>query len=174
MAFWFTNKVVWFVLAAMLEGILLSSNMAAKTTCYLYLDKCLIVTLRCAVNVTTSSFQHFSWSCKICVQKEVIHNCKNHILVNFRRLLQSLNFWDVQLIRKSITWSTHAKGRTLRGSLFPFSTRKKKKKQTNKKHKLIKNPWSQVRLSRPHCKLSLWAYQQFLFSVYFNVLFFHI
>ena len=140
MALWFTNKVVWFVLAAMLEGILLSSNMAAKTTCYLYLDKCLIVTLRCAVNVTTSSFQHFSWSCKICVQKEVIHNCKNHILVNFRRLLQSLNFWDVQLIRKSITWSTHAKGRTLRGSLFPFSTRKKKKKQTNKKHKLIKKP----------------------------------
>ena len=142
MALWFTSKVVWFVLAAMLEGILLSSNMAAKTTCYLYLDKCLIVTLRCAVNVTTSSFQHFPWSCKICVQKEVIHNCKNHILVNFRRLLQSLNFWDVQLNRKSITWSTHAKGRTLRGSLFPFSTRKKrknkkKKPQTDKKTPLI-------------------------------------
>ena len=56
------NKVVWFVLAAMLEGILLSSNMAAKTTFCLYLVKSLIVTLRCAVNVTTSYFQHFPWS----------------------------------------------------------------------------------------------------------------
>ena len=49
-------------LAAMLEGILLPSNMVAKTTFCLYLVKRLIVTLRCAVNVTTSSFQHFSWS----------------------------------------------------------------------------------------------------------------
>ena len=47
------------VLAAMLEGILLPSNMAAKTTFCLYLVKRLIVTLRCPVNVTTSSFQHF-------------------------------------------------------------------------------------------------------------------
>ena len=47
------------VLAAMLEGILLPSNMAAKTTFCLYLVKRLIVTLRCAVNVTTSSFQQF-------------------------------------------------------------------------------------------------------------------
>ena len=62
----------------MLEGILLPSNMAAKTTFCLYLVKRLIFTLRCAVNVTTSSFQHFPWSfkCKICVQKEVIHNFK--------------------------------------------------------------------------------------------------
>ena len=37
-------------------------NMAAKTTFCLYLVKRLIVTLRCAVNVTTSSFQHFPWS----------------------------------------------------------------------------------------------------------------
>ena len=51
---WFFNKVVWFVFA----------NMAAKTTLCLpvYLVKCWIVMLRCAVNVTTSSFQHFSWS----------------------------------------------------------------------------------------------------------------
>ena len=51
---WFFNKVVWFVFA----------NMAAKTTLSLlvYLVKCWIVMLRCAVNVTTSSFQHFSWS----------------------------------------------------------------------------------------------------------------
>ena len=62
MALWFFNKVVWFALAAMLEGILLPSNMAAKTTFCLYLVKRLIVTLRCAVNVTTSSFQHFPWS----------------------------------------------------------------------------------------------------------------
>ena len=56
------NKVVWFILAAMLEGILLPSNMAAKTTFCLYLVKGLMVTLRCAVNFTTSSFQHFPWS----------------------------------------------------------------------------------------------------------------
>ena len=49
----------------MLEGILLPSNMAAKTTFCLDLVKRLIVTLRCVVNV----------------QKEVIHNFKNHILV---------------------------------------------------------------------------------------------
>ena len=42
--------------------ILLPSNMAAKTTFCLYLVKRLIVTLRCAVNVTTSFFQHFPWS----------------------------------------------------------------------------------------------------------------
>ena len=80
MALWFFSKVVWFVLAAMLEGIFLPSNMAAKTTFCLYLVKHLIVTLRCTVNVTTSSFQHFSW---ICVQKEVIHNFKNHMLVTW-------------------------------------------------------------------------------------------
>ena len=56
------NKVVWFVLATMLEGILLPSNRRAKTTFCLYLVKRLIATLRWAVNVTTSSFQHFSWS----------------------------------------------------------------------------------------------------------------
>ena len=41
------------------DGILLPSNMAAKTNFCLYLVQRLIVTLRCAVNVTTSSFQHF-------------------------------------------------------------------------------------------------------------------
>ena len=79
MALWFFNKVVWFVLAAVLEGILLPSNMAAKTTFCLYLVKRLIVTLRCAVNVTTSSFQHFPWSLRarfVSVQKEIIHNFK--------------------------------------------------------------------------------------------------
>ena len=62
MALWFFNKAVWFVSAAMLEGILLPSNMAAKTNFCLYLFKRLIVTLRCAVNVTSSSFQHFPWT----------------------------------------------------------------------------------------------------------------
>jgi len=49
---------------------LLLSDMAAKTAFCLYLVKRLIDTLRCAVNVTTSSFQHFRWilSAKICVQ----------------------------------------------------------------------------------------------------------
>ena len=62
MALWFFNKVLWFVLAAMLEVILLPSNMAAKTSFCLYPVKRLIVTLRCAVNVTTSSFQNVPWS----------------------------------------------------------------------------------------------------------------
>ena len=43
----------------LLEGILLPSNMAAKTVFCLYLVKRLVVTLRCAVNVATSFFQHF-------------------------------------------------------------------------------------------------------------------
>ena len=55
----FFNKVVGFVLAAMLEGILLPSNMAAKTNFCLYLVKCLIATFRFPINVTKSSFQHF-------------------------------------------------------------------------------------------------------------------
>ena len=54
MALWFFDKVVWFALAAMLDGILLPSNMAAKTNFCLYL-----------------------------VKKEVIHNIKNHILVTW-------------------------------------------------------------------------------------------
>ena len=61
MALWFFNKVVWFVLAAMLEGLLLPSNMAAKTTSSLYLVKRVIVMLRCAVNIGTY-FQYFPWS----------------------------------------------------------------------------------------------------------------
>ena len=65
MALRFFNKVVWIVLAAMLEGTLLPSNMAAKTTFCLYLVKRLIVTLRCAVNVTASSFQHLPWSLSV-------------------------------------------------------------------------------------------------------------
>ena len=63
----------------MLEGMLLPSNMAAKTTSCSYLVQRFTVTLRCAVNIITSSFQHFK--SKICVQREVIHNFKNHILV---------------------------------------------------------------------------------------------
>ena len=61
-------------------GHTLPSNMAAKTTSCLYLVKRLIVTLRCALNVTTSCFQHFPWSC---VQKKVIHNFNNPILVTW-------------------------------------------------------------------------------------------
>ena len=50
MALLFFNKVVRFVLAV---------NLSAKTTFSLYLVKRLIVTLRCAVNVSKSYFQHF-------------------------------------------------------------------------------------------------------------------
>ena len=85
MAIWFFNKVVWFVLFAMLEVILLPSNMAAKTNFCLYLVKLFRDTLISAVNVTTSSFQQFPWSlsCKISVQKEAIHSFKNHILLKW-------------------------------------------------------------------------------------------
>ena len=44
---------------AMLEGMPLPSNMAAKTTFCLYLVKCLVVTFRCAINVAISSFTQF-------------------------------------------------------------------------------------------------------------------
>ena len=70
------QQLVWFVLAAMLEGILLPSNKPAKTTFCLYLVKRLIVTRRGAVNVTTSSFQHFTWTLSA---KFVF----NHILVTW-------------------------------------------------------------------------------------------
>ena len=53
------NSMTCFGRHVVLEGILLPSNIAAKTTCFLYLVKRLIVSLRCAVNVTTSFFQHF-------------------------------------------------------------------------------------------------------------------
>ena len=59
MALWFFNKVVSFVLAAMFDGILLPSNMAAKTTFRLDLAQRLIVRLICVVNVPTSTFQYF-------------------------------------------------------------------------------------------------------------------
>ena len=67
------------------SSIICISNMAAKTTFCSYPVKCLIVTLRCAANITTSSFSTFfsKFKCKICVQKEVIHNFKNHILVTW-------------------------------------------------------------------------------------------
>ena len=41
----------------------------------------MIVTLGCAVNVYTSSFQQFP--CKMFVQREVIHSFKNYILVTW-------------------------------------------------------------------------------------------
>ena len=90
MALWFFNKVVWFVLAAMLEGILLPSNMAAKTTFCLYLVKRLIVTLRCAVNVPTSTFQHFPWSLSAkCVFTHFGHVTSKE-LTHFKKMVQVL------------------------------------------------------------------------------------
>ena len=85
MALWFVEKVVWFVLATMLEGILLPSDVAAKTTFCLYLIKRLIVTLRCVLKTIPHLFNNFLevYKCKISVQKEVIHRFKNHILVTW-------------------------------------------------------------------------------------------
>ena len=81
--------------------ILLPSNMAAKTNFCLYLVKRLIVPLRCAVNITTVSFQHFPWSLSakfVFMQKEVIHNFKNHILVTWpaRNLLILRKWWGFE------------------------------------------------------------------------------
>ena len=114
MALWFFNKVLWFVLAAMLEGILLRSNMAAKTSFCLYLVNRLIVALKCAVNVTTSSFQYFPWSfkCKICVQKEVIDNFwKSHFghvtsyeLNNFKKMVR---VWKTKSLLFFKIWPTN-------------------------------------------------------------------
>ena len=60
-----------FVFAFFLQGILLPSNMAAITTFCLYLVKRWTVTLRCAENVTSSSFQKFrlSLSAKFCSER---------------------------------------------------------------------------------------------------------
>ena len=71
MALWFFIKVVWFVLAAMLEGTLFPSNMAAKTTFWLYLGKRLIVTLRCALKGYHIIFSTFSlkFKCKFVLRK---------------------------------------------------------------------------------------------------------
>ena len=88
----------------MLEGILLPSNMAAKTTFSLYLVKRLIVTLRCAVNITTSFLQHFPLSlrAKILVQKEIFIILK---IITFwsRDQLQtySLTFKKMVQVRKT-------------------------------------------------------------------------
>ena len=89
MALWFFNKVVWFVLAAMLEGILLPSNMAAKTTFCLYLVKRLIVTLRFVVNVTTSFFQHPPWSLsgKLVFRKKIFLILKKE-LTHFKKMVR--------------------------------------------------------------------------------------
>ena len=84
MALGLINKVVRFVLAAMLEGIPLPSNMAAKTIFCLYLVKRLIVCyaqMCCKrYHIVFSTFS-LMFKCKICVQKEVIHNFKNHLFV---------------------------------------------------------------------------------------------
>ena len=57
------------------------SNMAAKTTFCLYLVECLIVTLRRAEKSYHIIFSTISlkFTCKISVQKEVIHSFKKII-----------------------------------------------------------------------------------------------
>ena len=74
-----------FVLAAMLEDILLPSNVAAKTTFCLYLVKRLRVTMYAQLcwKLYHIIFPTISlkFMCKIYVQKEIIHRFKNHTLV---------------------------------------------------------------------------------------------
>ena len=57
------------------------SNMAAKTTFCLHLVKRLIVTLRCAVNVSTSSFQRF-----LEVQKSHLGHVTSNELTHFKKI----------------------------------------------------------------------------------------
>ena len=143
MALWFFNKVVWFVSAAMLKGILLPSNMAAKTTFCLYLVKRLIRMLRCAVNVTASSFQHFPWSlrAKFVFRKRysnlarsqgsllpalnpgnevggAIHNFKNHIVVTWPATKLLILRANVCNFRKSVDSSFPASRGLSRRSEF--------------------------------------------------------
>ena len=67
-------------------GHTLALQHGAKTTfCLIYLVKRLTVTLRCAANVTTSSFQHFPWnlSAKFVFRKRKFMILKKHILVTW-------------------------------------------------------------------------------------------
>ena len=104
MTLWFFNKAVSFVLqlAAMLEGILSPSNMAAKTTFCLDLVKRLIVTPRCAVNVPTSTFQHFPWS----LSAKIVFRKRKFIILNItfwsRDQLRTYSFYEmVKIWRKN-------------------------------------------------------------------------
>ena len=81
----------------MLEGILLPSNMAAKTTFCLYLVKRLIVTFRCTGNVTTSSFHQFPWSLSenSCLERDHSQFQKSHFghaisceLTHFKKMVR--------------------------------------------------------------------------------------
>ena len=103
MTLWFFNKVVSFVLAAMLEGILSPSNMAAKTTFCLDLVKRLIVTLRCAVNVPTSTFQHFPWS----LSAKIVFRKRKFIILN-------ITFWSRDQLR---TYSFYENGEDLKNQI---------------------------------------------------------
>ena len=96
-ALWFFNKVVWFVLAATLEGILLPSNLAAKNyflllSCKMF-DSYAQMCWKC-FHVIFSTIS-LKFKCKISVLKEVIHSFKNqfgHVtsceLTHFKKMVQ--------------------------------------------------------------------------------------
>ena len=100
--------------------------LAAKTTFCLCIVKRLIVTLRCAVNVTTSSYQHFPWrlSAKLVFREAVIHNFKNqkfwshdqlqltHIMKmvrvgNTKSLLFCLRYYPLIVFRRQNSFHFH-------------------------------------------------------------------
>ena len=96
MARWFFNKVVLFVLAAMLGGILYPSNMATKITFCLNLVKCLIVTRKCAIQLFqfTLSDQSFKHMLIIIIDN---YSLRSHIplrscLVGFRLWSHNVNW----------------------------------------------------------------------------------
>ena len=84
--------------------------MAAKTTFCIYLVKRLIVSLRCAVNIIFSTFS-LNFKCQICVQKEVIHNFKNHILVTWPTYRFSKEkSYNFHFNKNQVTWLLSANG----------------------------------------------------------------
>ena len=83
MALWFFNKVVWFVLAAMLEGILFPSNMAAKTSFSFSLNSSARTLLR--------EGQRSSRFCEFCLLKGEKANDKRWKYVNIMHM-KSLTF----------------------------------------------------------------------------------
>ena len=65
-------------------GYALALQHGGQNYFFLISSKCLIFTFRCAINVTTPSFQHFPWSLSARLrQKMVIYNFKNQVLVTW-------------------------------------------------------------------------------------------
>ena len=100
MPLWFFNKVVWFVLAAMLDrhgGHALAlqhggQNYFLLISCSTFDSYAQMCYKRYHIIFSTFSLK---FKCKICVQREVIHNFKNHFghvtiyeLIHFKKMMR--------------------------------------------------------------------------------------